>query len=152
MSLRRSLVICFSSAHFTKIRSLMERSQWARDPEWVLVNAIDLSRKLGRDFTVGLLVCSILEPHEVDLLAVLVRTHQWGFRDDVPHWNFSRAARLRTAIPRNERRTWKERGDGPKLKALRLKERERLRALWMMLEPRLEAKTQHLAAVSQNDD
>ena len=152
MSLRRSLVICFSSAHFTKIRSLMERSQWARDPEWVLVNAIDLSRRLGRDFTVGLLVCSILEPHEVDLLAVLVRTHDWSWRHNQPHWNFSRAARLRTAIPRTERRTWKERGDGPKLRAVRLKERERLRSLWNTLEQKLASDTQHLAAVSQDDD
>ena len=152
MSLRRSLVICFSSAHFTKIRSLMERSQWARDPEWVLVNAIDLSRRLGRDFTVGLLVCSILEPHEVDLLAVLVRTCVWTWCDNVPRWDFARAARLRTAIPRRERRSWKERGDGPKLRAVRLKERERLRSLWQSIEPRLEQTTRTLAAVSQNDD
>lgn len=145
MSLRRSLVICFSSAHFTKIRALMERSQWARDPEWVIVNAIDLSARLGHDFTVGLLVCSALEPAEVDLIAVLARTCVWSWRHDQPCWDFSRAARLRTAIPRADRRTWKERGDGPKLQQARLRERERLRALWARLEQRLEANTAHLA-------
>lgn len=145
MSLRRSLVICFSSAHFTKIRALMERSQWARDPEWVIVNAIDLSARLGRDFTVGLLVCSALDPSEVDLIAVLTRTCVWSWRHDQPCWDYARAARLRTAIPRTDRRTWKERGDGPKLQQVRLRERERLRALWVMLEKRLEANTTHLA-------
>lgn len=145
MSLRRSLVICFSSAHFTKIRALLERSQWARDPEWVMVNAIDLSTRLGHDFTVGLLVCSALEPSEVDLIAVLARTCVWTWRDNVPRWDLSRAARLRTAIPRTDRRTWKERGDGPRLQQVRLRERERLRALWARLEQRLEATTACLA-------
>jgi hypothetical protein len=145
MSLRRSLVICFSSAHFTKIRALLERSQWARDPEWVIVNAIDLSARLGHDFTVGLLVCSALEPSEVDLIAVLARTCVWTWRDDVPRWDLARAARLRTAIPRTDRRTWKDRGDGPRLQQLRLRERERLRALWARLEQRLEATTACLA-------
>lgn len=145
MSIRRSLVVCFSSAHFTRIRALFEQSHWSRDPEWVIVNAIDLSRSLGRDFTIGLLVCSMLEPWEVDLLAVLVRTCVWSWRDDVPRWDLARAARLRTAIPRTDRRTWKERGDGPKLQQVRLRERERLRALWARLEQRLEATTACLA-------
>lgn len=145
MSIRRSLVVCFSSAHFTRIRALFEQSQWARDPEWVIVNAIDLSARLGHDFTVGLLVCSALEPSEVDLIAVLARTCVWSWRDDVPRWDLARAARLRTAIPRTDRRTWKERGDGPKLQQVRLRERERLRALWARLEQRLEATTACLA-------
>jgi len=147
MSIRKSLVVCFSSAHFTRIRALFEQSHWSRDPEWVIVHAIDLSRSLGRDFTIGLLVCSMLDPWEVDLLAVLVRTADWSWRHDQPCWNYSRAARLRTAIPRTERRNWKQRGDGPKLKERRSKEREHLRLFWEALAPRLEADTQTLAAV-----
>lgn len=147
MNIRKSLVVCFSSSNFTRIRALFERSQWARDPEWVIANAIDLSRSLCYDFMVGLLVCSLLEAWEVDLLAVLARTADWSWRHDAPCWNYTRAARLRTAIPRSKRRSWKQHGDGEKLRAIRAKEKDYLRSFWARIATRLETGTQALAAV-----
>jgi hypothetical protein len=148
INVKRCLVWCFSAERFTKVLSLMRRSQYAKDPEYVLMRALDLQRHLGTEFTVGLYICSHLTDAELDLLTLLVRCHDWSWRQKTPQWRYQRAAQQRTAIGRRFRRTWKDSAELDAIKKLRKLEAERLKKWWHDLQPRLEGYTEQVLAVS----
>lgn len=134
-NLNRILVFCLNDPTFTGLHCLIQRCQYARDPERFLISALDASSGVNEIWGIGLYLLSHLDEDEVDLVAILVRTANCP--RGVPTWRYDRAALASLRWRSSEVRSWKEQGMGPRLLQKRAQQEFHLRARWERIRWRL---------------